>query len=222
MKRLCLGLFVVAVLALAAFPQSARADEIGISGASGSITFTSNGNGTLNFSTGGFATASPLATFQSPTGTPQDSGSASFGAMSGSTGTESGGVFSITSGGSETFTFTSTSDSDTLTGTVNWNGIKDNTTSPQFDVNSTLLVTAVAGDSTFTNDFQVGTSHQIDFTITGSTTLTALAGTAKGNTATYTFSSGEVSAVPEPGTLVLFGSGLISLAGLMRRKLLRA
>ena len=223
MKRLCLALAVVAVVALAALPQIARADEIGIGGAAGTISFTSNGDGTLSFSTSGFTAGSPLATFQSPTGTPQDSGGATFGAMSGTTGVESLGIFPLT-GVTESFTFTSGTDSDVLAGTITWVGIKDGTTSPQFDVNSTLSVTSVSGDSTFVNDFPKGSTAEVDFTIANPTsglTLTDLAGKTAGTSESFSFSAGQVTPVPEPGTLALFGSGLIGVAGLIRRKLVR-
>jgi len=148
---------LLTALALAAGPllwgSAANADMIGIGGATGSITFTSNGDGTISFSTGGF-TSTGLTTFQSPTGVLQDTGTSTFGAMSGSTGPAAGNLFPITSGGVETFSYASTTDSDMMSGTVTWPYIKDGTTSPQFDVNAILTVTSSSGDATFTGTSQ--------------------------------------------------------------------
>jgi len=72
------------------------------------------------------------------------------------------------------------------------------------------------------------------FTTTGSATGTNSASTSGTYSATELFvitanatpgqtnDTIQLTAVPEPGTLALFGSGLFSLAGLMRRKLLQA
>jgi hypothetical protein len=92
--------------------------------------------------------------------------------MSGSTGVEVGNLFPIASGGVETFSYASTTDSDMMSGTVTWPFIKDGTTSPQFDVNAILTVLSSSGDATFTGDFAVGSTAEIDFTVSVATTLT--------------------------------------------------
>ena len=78
--------------------SAAHADLINMGESASTGTFTSTGTGALSFSAAsGFIFNS--ANFQAPTGTVDFSGTGSLGAMSITTGTESGGVFPITSGG---------------------------------------------------------------------------------------------------------------------------
>ena len=57
---------------------------------------------------------------------------------------------------------------------------------------------------------QVGATTQLTIN-TGTAFFDGSVGLSSGNT--------NLAAVPEPGTLTLFGTGLVSLAGIIRRKL---
>ncbi len=96
---------------------------------------------------------------------------------------------------------------DTLDGTVSWAQSSGLLGSIDTLV-GTVGVTSASGSN---NEYAADGVYSIDITFQGCTSG------ASGVTCTDP-SSGEVP-VPEPGTLTLLGTGLLSLAGLVRRKL---
>jgi hypothetical protein len=155
--------------ALAAGPllwaSAANADEISLNAATrgGPVTFTAAGSDTLSFMlpAPGFAGS---ATYNGSTGT------FLLGPMSGTTGAfgaPTPGFFTILSGGMETFNYAATPTGDGLTGTVTWPAIRDESSSPGFDLDAQLTVTNLLGTSSaaFKADFPVGSMAEIDFTV---------------------------------------------------------
>jgi len=85
----------------------------------------------------------------------------------------------------------------------------------------TLTVTSAGGATLFTGTFTSGTVSVLG----GATFVNALLGTA-GGSVQFAFGvgsngtvSGDTIVTPEPGTLGLLGTGLVGLAGIVRRKL---
>ena len=195
-----------------------NADEIGLGAGTGGMEFGPDGSGGLDVSSpGGIVISSPLATFQSPTGSVVDSGSAIFGPFIGAmTGPETGGVFYFTSISPVSFQYTGTTDS--LAGTITWVGVKDNGNTPQFDVGSTLLVTSAAGDPAFLADFPVGSHSEIDMTLSLQDSLSYIAAQPYEFVEDDEFLSGkivpETSPVPEPNMLTLLAVAMFGLAWL--------
>lgn len=133
----------------------------------------------------------------------------------------SNGGISFGFGGSPwSFTFTDTL-GDSLTANADWTTF--------FSVGATAFqdghldfstVSITCPDPAFCTDFSGGGA--IDLTLQGmSSDLTTLWN--QGGSASNVFiEGGSVTPVPEPGSLALFGSGLIGIAGFLRRKLTRS
>jgi hypothetical protein len=177
-----------------ALPSPVRADQITLGDSSQSISFTGNGAGSVTVS---ISALSGNAFFDS-----DPLGSYSFGATSFTAGPGSSGLYPA-GANAESFSFTSP-DGDTLSGTVQWNTIQDNTTQPKFF--GTLTITSKAGDAAFLSNW--GSIAAIDFFTTplsSGGTLDQLAATT--GSATAQISSGEV--IPEPSAIHLLAVGLV-------------
>ena len=113
---------------------------------------------------------------------------------------------------------------DTVNGQIDWTSLVQ--PGPQSaTLDGFLVVSGVTGSgtdgATFAADFPMGNSLVIDYTFSMSGALSGLVRST--GFATGQASNGEVSGVPEPGVLVLFGTGMfLLLVDLFFRKYRRA
>jgi hypothetical protein len=202
--RLVLAALAFANITCFAAPSEAATITFGTS--TQNISFTGNGANSVTVSTTGltgnaFFDADPLGTY-------------SFGATTFTAGPMSSHLYPA-GANSESFTFTG-GDGDTLSGTVHWNFIQDNTPQPKFF--GTLTITSKAGDAAFLANFASNLA-MIDFItnpLSSGGTLDLLTGTT--GSATATISAGEVAPVPIPATLPLLAGGLAGLWALTRKR----
>ncbi len=96
--------------------------------------------------------------------------------------------------------------------------VTDGTGTPRF--NGTYTVNAVTGGSTLANYFGVGDTNRFNFTVnledTGQT-LSSLFGGIEGDSSSGPITNGSIR-TPEPASIALFGSGLILLGRVLRRR----
>jgi PEP-CTERM motif len=130
-------------------------------------------------------------------------------------GTPTGFLYPVNMNGA-VIDFASTIGSFTLDGTVDLTSVSGGTQTPTFA--GTLLIT-----SSNLPGYGVGQQSGMDFVVNldGNPSLESVYSGLSGSTSGY-LSSGEVSpppTVPEPGSIALFGSGALAVAGVLRRKL---
>jgi len=226
-RKLVTSFGVLAALlctALLTTPSGARANQITIGQLAPSVSISGSGGGAAGTLTLTMGTGSGLADL--------NGSSYEIGVSIHSTGTSTlsqdilstgafnpgNGEFAVTGGNPETYTYASVfGPAESLTGSVTWSVIKDDTSTP--DILGSLLITASAGDAPFLTDFQVGKIVPIDVTFAdlgNQTLLKDLA--ANGCVDADLISHGKVGPVPEPSSLLLMGSGLLGLVGLVRKK----
>lgn len=229
MRKLHLMLIVVAaVLSLTAIP--AFADQLTLGG-DGTVFFCSTGgpNSPIVLSTtpgcttaGGTVGSTNSGTFESPTGNTvvalqpwhlvfPSTNPFEFGSLVGN-------VFSVVSPQNVTAFSWGGNGTGTITGNVIWTIVKDGTDRPQFM--GDLVITGNGNTGQLLAEFPVGLTMGIDFTINlgGNPQLDDVFASGAPAATNGRFSSGEVPSVPEPGTALLMGAGLLVAGTFLRRR----
>lgn len=201
MKRIVVLVVLAMALPLTAFASSIV--DFGNNG--GTITGNSNGlslsgdviGSVSGMGTGGCSVASPCGTVTFTTGK-----LLSGNMMTGTSLFAAGGTFTITGNGNDGIP-NGVIFQGTFSSQVQWiNG-----------------GTGANGQTTYYLDGTISGTWSNGVTVTGATTQMALVTGPNGFTGSATAVSGDTYLTPEPGTLGLLGTGLVGLAGIVRRKL---
>lgn len=176
----------------------------------GQVTFVSNGNGTaavtLGTCSGGSCTLSGSntggGTFSLVTG-----GAIQTGIIG------SGGGLSVKMAGSPTSAFTYVGSGGTLTGTITWANLT---------LDGKSVLSGVLTVSSNTTTITLGPESLIDISTNGYAhdISTYIYGGLSGATEGATVSTGQITPTPEPSSIFFFGTGLLALGGILRRRLL--
>ena len=132
-------------------------------------------------------------------------------------GSPTNGMYPISMNGSTIdFTWLSQDHSLYLDGNVTLNNVTDGTQVPRFIGGLFMTNTDLPG-------YSVGTDAALDFNVyLGSNPSLDYVYAHPGSSTEGYLSAGELppASTPEPGSIVLFGSGLVGLAGVLRRKMM--
>jgi len=185
--------------------------SIGLAGGSSTVTFTGTGGATLDMSFGTIST----------TGT-------GLGALSGNvatfTITQSAGVFTLTSLGSGRWSvtppgMTTFNWSGLLTGTLAFISFAQTAGSGAGNLNDLMQINLTVTGGTLAGAFgtPMGTiTLTINLPNMGTTNISTLVGNT--NSLAFNFTSGLVTPTPEPGSMLLLGTGLVAVGAFLRRR----
>ncbi len=93
--------------------------------------------------------------------------------------------------------------------------VTDGTGTPRF--NGTYTVNTVTPGSNLANYFGVGDTNRFNFTVETGQTLSSLFGGSEGESTSGPITNGSIR-TPEPASIALFGSGLLLLGRVLRRR----
>lgn len=233
MQRRLFSYGVILGLILMAGATTASADEIllGLSASPGSISISCVPNGPCSFSlvpsTAPGVGGSTLTGFVTNNGNTTVNGSYEFtgGPSSIANMVSSNGGLTFTASGSWLFSFSDVNGDSITNATATWSFFS-NVGSLGFNQGTLTLSggTCTDGDGQFSSLFcsDFGSGATIDLLLQNMPTDLGTLYTNGSSATGVTIENGSIIPVPEPGTLALFGSGLIGIASFVRRKIAKS